>query len=103
MPYKLQFKQEFLEAYKQEYLAIEQEFVILERSNPDFPKGKRFLTLSGTENTNTLIWECEFDSLDELYSAISIMEQSIDHTRLYESQKRYISRIYTSIFRSIES
>lgn len=103
MPYKLQFKQEYQEAYKQEYMALEQEFVVLERSNPKFPKGKRFLTLCGTENTNTLIWECEFESLDELYSAISIMEQSTDHTRLYDLQKRYISRIYTSIFRSIES
>jgi hypothetical protein len=100
MSYKLQFKQEFMEEFKKEFLELEKEFVKLERENDDFPKGKRNIPFCGVDCTNVLIWECEFDSMKELVSAMNLLKQSAEHEKLFELQKKYIVKVYTSIYES---
>lgn len=100
MSYKLQFKQEFIEEFRSEFLELEKEFVKLERENNGFPKGKRSIPFSGLDCTNILIWECEFEDMEKLFSAINILKQNTKHEELYELQKKYIVKAYTSIYES---
>lgn len=55
---KLRFVQRFREEHRDKFLTYEAQFAKLERENSDFPKGRRYLAVTGREPTNTLIWEC---------------------------------------------
>jgi hypothetical protein len=103
MSFKLQFKQEFMEEFRTDFFMFEEEFVKLEMENTCFPKGKRFIPFSASDCSNMLIWECEFDSMEKLITAVKMMKQSQKHEELYELQKKYIIKAYTNIYESFEN
>jgi hypothetical protein len=98
MAYLLRFVQRYRPANKDEFLALEKEFALLERTTAGFPQGRRYLPYSGREPGNTLVWECEFPTLDELRQAMALLGKNETHEALYRRQVPYFIEAYTEIY-----
>ena len=98
MPYKLRFVQRIDQAKKNEFLEIEKEFIKFEKANPHLPQGTRYLPVSGKEPTNTLVWECGFDTLEELTAQLQAIYDDPEHERLLQRQIPYMLDSYTEIY-----
>lgn len=103
MSYKLRFVQEFKQESAREFLAIEKQFENFERDYPGAPKGKRYLAYAGRDASNTLIWECDFPTLEAVYKAQDFLLTDSRHEELFEEQSVYIIKTYTEIYRPFES
>lgn len=100
--YKLIFTQEFEQKNEGAYMALERRFMQFERDNPLAPKGRRFTPYLSGKPQNTLIWECEFDTLEQAIAAKRMLEDDETHTELLEEQIRYFVRSYAEIYRSVD-
>lgn len=100
--YKLRFVQHFKQEYVKEYLAMEKDFEKLEAEAPNFPKGRRYLPVTGREASNTLIWECDFDSLEAAQQALSTLMNDDRHEALFNQQSQYILKTYTEIYKPFD-
>lgn|SRR5665647_1895142 len=103
MGYKLRFVQKFELGRSPEFIAIEKQFAQFEEQYPEFPKGRRYLPLTGMHPSNTLIWECDFDSLDELHKAHQFLMEDNRHEELFRQQAEYMLDAYTEIYRPYDS
>lgn len=103
MSYKLRFVQRFKQENSKEYLEMEKAFEKLETERPGFPKGKRYLPVSGREPSNTLIWECDFDTLEAAQNALSKLMSDDQHEELFNQQSSYIVGTYTEIYKPYNS
>lgn len=103
MVYKLRFVQRFKQHSRNEFLELEKLFIDLERTQTDFPKAKRYIPVTGKEPTNTLIWEAEFASLEDVYNALHILAVSTEHDELFSKQSEYMLDSYTEIYQQFES
>lgn len=102
MPYRLLFVQKYQPSAVQIFFKLEAEFAELERRLPHFPQGRRYQLLSGGEPMNTLVWECEFASLDAVESALKKIADDPTHTALFEKQRPYIVEMRTEIYKTLE-
>ena len=102
MAYKLRFVQRIEQAKKNEFLALEKEFVKLEQSNPRMPQGTRYLPVSGKEPTNTLIWECLFDTLEELTAQLQAIYDAPAHEELLQKQIPFMRDSYAEIYEVLD-
>ena len=98
MAYKLRFVQKIHQAKKNEFLEIERKFITFEKANPHMPQGRRFLPVTGKEPTNTLIWECEFDSLEAVTTQLQAIYDNPEHEMLLEQQIPFMQDSYTEIY-----
>ena len=98
MTYKLRFVQKIDQSKKEEFLAVEREFMKLEKSNPQMPQGTRYLPVSGKEPTNTLIWECCFETLEELTAQLQAIYDNPEHEELLKRQIPFMQDSYTEIY-----
>ena len=98
MAYLLRFVQRFRPESKEEFLALEREFIKLESVNPGLPQGRRYLPFAGREPAHTLIWECEFETLEALNKAFSALEADSLHDKLYRRQVPFFLEAYTEIY-----
>jgi hypothetical protein len=103
MSYKLRFVQKFQPGNSIEFLEIEKQFAGFEEKYPEFPKGKRYLPLTGMHPSNTLIWECDFDTLEELQKAHQFLMGDNRHEELFRKQAQYMIDTYTEIYRPYDS
>lgn len=103
MSYKLRFVQSFRQENIQEYLALEHLFAQMESSNPEFPRGRRYLPYTGKEPSNTLIWECDFESLEKAQEALSFLMNDNRHEELFRQQAKYILGTYTEIYKPFDA
>jgi hypothetical protein len=103
MSYKLRYVQIFKQEFAKEYLAIENKFEAYEQANPEVPKGKRYIPCAGRDASNTLIWECDFSSLEEAQKAQAFFIRDSRHEDLFQQQAKYIDRTYTEIYRPFDS
>lgn len=103
MSYKLRFVQTFKQEYAREYLAIEKQFEDFEKQKPGAPVGKRYIPCSGRDPSNTLIWECEFPTLEEAQKAQAFFLTDSTHEELFQTQVKYIIGTYTEIYRPYDS
>jgi hypothetical protein len=102
MSYILVFVQQYQPSAAQAFLKLEADFKALERRSPQFPQGKRYQLLSGGEPANTLIWECEFASLEDVQNALKKMADDPTHTALFEKQLPYIVETRTEIYKVLD-
>lgn len=102
MTYLLRFVQEFRADCPEKFLSLERKFISLEHDVSDLPKGRRWLPVLGREPKNTLIWECEFESLDAAAAALLSLENNNSHEELLNEQIKYFIRSYAEIYRSME-
>lgn len=98
MPYMLRFVQRFREPDREEFFKLEAQFIALERDIPEFPKGRRYVPFTGREPLNTLIWECEFESLQDVNTALMVLRHDEKHEKLYASQSNFFLDSWTEIF-----
>ena len=93
MRIRLRIIQEFDPAHEREFMELESQFAQLEARRPDFPKGRRWQPIAGPDPTHTLIWEAEFDSLDQAHRALSFFEGDAAHEALAAQQRPYFRRV----------
>ena len=98
MAYKLRFVQKIDQSKKNEFLEIEREFMKFEKANPHMPQGTRYLPVSGKEPTNTLIWECEFNTLEELTAQFQAIYDNPEHEELLAKQVPFMQDSYAEIY-----
>lgn len=97
MAYVLRFVQRFRPADERAFMALEKQFAALERRKRGFPKGRRSRPYAGREPGHTLIWECEFPSLDGAQRALALLSSDPDHERLLKRQLPYFLDAWTEI------
>ncbi len=102
MSYILLLVQQYQPSAAGAFLKLEAEFKELERSTPQFPQGKRYQLLSAGEPTNTILWKCEFDSLDDVQNALKKMADDPTHSALFEKQLPYIVEMRTEIYKVLD-
>ena len=103
MSYKLRFVQIFKQEYAREYLEIEKQFEEFEKKTEGAPKGKRYMPCAGRDPSNTLIWECDFPTLEDAQKAQAFFLTDSAHEDLYLTQVKYIVGTYTEIYRPYDS
>jgi hypothetical protein len=103
MGYKLRYVQIFKQEKAKQYLEIEKQFEKYELENPKVPKGKRFIPCSGRDAMNTLIWECDFSSLEEAQKAQAFFLTDSTHEALFQTQAEFIVGTFTEIYRPFDS
>ncbi len=101
MAYKLRFVQRFQQKNTEAFMELERKFHEYEQKYPEFPKGRRYTPHMGREPENTLIWEAEFDTLEELIKAKQFLENDDRHEDLYRKQVQYFVESYVEIYKSI--
>jgi hypothetical protein len=102
MAYKLRFVQKFVQGKTDAFIELEKKFMALEKEIPAFPKGKRFLPCFSKEPLNTLIWECEFATLEDTVSAQQFLENNGLHKDLFDQQVQYFIESYAEIYKTLE-
>jgi hypothetical protein len=102
MAYVLRFVQRFRAADERRFLALEKQFAALERRHRGFPKGRRLRPYAGREPSHTLVWECEFESLDAAQRGLDRIASSAEHARLLKRQIPYFLEAYTEIYEVLE-
>jgi hypothetical protein len=102
MSYILQFVQKYQPSAAEDFFKLEAQFKELERCSPEFPQGRRFQLLSKGQPTNTMVWEGEFASLDDVQNALKKLADDPTHTALFEKQLPYIVEMRTEIYRVLE-
>jgi len=103
MPYKLRFVQRFQLGNAKKFMEIEKQFAQCEIDYPEFPKGKRYVPHSGIHPSNTLIWECDFDTMEELQKVQAFLKNDDRHEDLFQKQCEYMVDTYTEIYRPYDS
>lgn len=101
MAYLVRFVQRFRPESRVDFLHLEKQFIALEQNTPEFPKGKRYTPFSGREPSNSLIWECEFESLEKATEALRFLEYDQRHEQLYSKQVVYFLDAYTEIYEAL--
>lgn len=101
--YKLRFIQQFELSKTAAFMQIEKKFSIFEKEFPDFPKGKRYVPHIGRQPSNTLIWECDFDSMTALREAHDFLMNDKRHEELFKEQSQYIISTFTEIYKPYDS
>ncbi len=91
----LRFVQRYLPKDRDAFLSLEAQFASMERSRPELPQGRRRQPLSGNRSSNTLIWECEFETLREAESALARLSADPQHEALYRQQAPFIADAVT--------
>jgi hypothetical protein len=102
MPYLLRFVQRYRAADERAFMALERKFAALERGSPGFPRGRRCRPYAGREAAHTLIWECEFPSLEAAQRGLARIEADPDHAQLLRKQTPYFLEAYTEIYEVLE-
>jgi hypothetical protein len=97
MPYVLRFVQRFRPADEAAFLTLERKFAALERRKRGFPRGRRLRPFAGREPSHTLIWECEFPSLEAARRGLARISGDPDHGRLLRRQIPYFLEAWTEI------
>ena len=102
MPFILRFVQRYRAADRDRFMELEAKFVALEKKRDAFPKGRRCQPYSGREPGNTLIWECEFPSLEDAQAALAKMEGDPEHDELFAQQVPFFKDAWTEIYEVLE-
>jgi hypothetical protein len=102
MAYRLRFVQRFRISEEKAFMDLEKCFAELERARVELPKGRRWRPVSGREPVQTLIWECDFDSIDKLHQAQTALACAPEHSRLFEEQSPMMLESFTEIYELLD-
>lgn len=101
MAYVLRFVQRFRAANEAAFMALEAQFAALERRN-GWSRGRRSRPFAGREPGNTLVWECELESLAAVNDALAAMGRDPDHARLLKRQIPFFLDAWTEIYEVLD-
>ncbi|MBL0745308.1 hypothetical protein [Chryseolinea lacunae] len=94
--------QQFDPCHERDFMALEQQFDQLEKSRPDYPKGKRMQPISGGEPLNTLIWQYEFPDLETAYKTLNFFSGDDGHEDLYRQQVAFIRQAKIEFYKTLD-
>jgi len=101
MAYKMRFVQYFNKSESQAFLDLERNFIELEKKTPEMKIGRRFVPVIGREPSNAMIWEADYDSMEEAVAALQIIENNSEHDELLDEQIKYMRDAYVEILREL--
>jgi hypothetical protein len=97
----LRIVQRFQTHKKLDFMALEKQFAALEHQGV-LLKGERMVPLAGREPGNTLIWQARFPDLAAAAEALKFIENSPEHTRLYDQQKEYMEDTWLELYELLD-
>jgi hypothetical protein len=101
MVYKLRFVQTFDKRNEESFWFWERKFMELEEKTPELKVGKRYAPVMGRDATNTMVWEAEYDSLEEATHVLALLENNDEHDELLSRQIVYMRDAYVELYRQI--
>jgi hypothetical protein len=101
MAYVLRLVQRFRAANEAAFMALEPQFAALERRK-GWPRGRRSRPFAGREPGNTLVWECELETLAAVNDAVAAMGRDPDHARLLKLQIPFFLEAWTEIYEVLD-
>jgi len=102
MAFVLRFVQRYRPEDREVFLKLEAKFAAMERRRKGYPKGRRSQPYAGREETSTLIWECEFPTLEAAQKGLAEMAGDAEHEKLYKEQVPYMTEAYTEIYEVLD-
>ena len=99
MAYKMRFVQEFDKKDSEAFWELERKFIELENKTPEMKNGRRFAPVIGRSPVNTMVWEAEFDSLEDAVAALKIIEENNEHDILLNEQIKFMRDNYVEIYK----
>jgi hypothetical protein len=94
--------QRFKAPHEREFMALEREFATLERSRPDYPKGRRLQPIAAGAPCNSLIWEAEFPDLQSARRTLDFFAGDAAHEHLLEQQRPFFEEIRIEFYQNLE-
>lgn len=94
--------QQFDPAQENDFMVLEKQFAALEKGRTDFPKGTRLQPISAGEPINTLIWQCEFTSIDEAHKALDFFSGDEKHEELFRQQVNYMKQAKIEFYKILD-
>lgn len=102
MAYLLRFVQRFRPADEHVFMELERQFAALECQPGGMPRGRRYQPYSAREPRHTLIWQCEFPSIEEVNKALAGFAASQEHDRLFAEVAPTMIDTYTEIYEVLD-
>jgi len=102
MSVTMRILQEYDVRKEREFLALERQFAELERKRPDYPKGRRMKPLAAPQACNTLVWQCEFPTLEEARATLSFFEGDPAHEELFRKQVEYFKNVRVEFYENLD-
>jgi len=101
MAYKMRFIQYFDKRDSRAFLDLERNFIELEKKTPEMKCGRRFVPVIGREPSNAMIWEADYDSMEEAAAALRIIEENAEHDELLDEQIKFMRDAYVEILKEL--
>ena len=101
MAYVLRFVQRFRAKDEPAFMALERRFAALERRK-GWPSGRRSRPFAGREPANTLVWECELPTLEEVNRTLATLGRDPDHARLLKRQIPFFLEAWTEVYEVLD-
>ena len=101
MAYVLRFVQRFRAKDDAAFMALEARFADLERRK-GWPEGRRSRPFAGREPGNTLVWEREFPTLEEVNCTLATLGRDPDHARLLKRQIPFFLEAWTEVYEVLD-
>ncbi|MFO7447853.1 MAG: hypothetical protein R6W90_15935 [Ignavibacteriaceae bacterium] len=102
MSITMRIMQQFDATKEKEFMELEKKFAELERSRPDFPKGKRMQPVSAAEPCNTLIWECTYPNIEDAYKTLDFFNGDSSHEVLLDKQLPFFKQVKIEFYKNLE-
>jgi hypothetical protein len=97
----LRIVQRFQSSKRQEFMALEKQFAVLEHQGI-LPRGERMSPLARREPGNTLIWQQRFDSLQAAEKALQAFDCSAEHAELFNQQKHFMEDTWVEFYEVLD-
>ncbi len=102
MSITMRIMQQFDATKENEFMELEKKFAELERSRPDFPKGTRLQPISASEPCNTLIWQCEFPTIQRAYEVLDFFSGDASHEKLLKGQLPFFKQVRIEFYKNLD-
>jgi hypothetical protein len=94
--------QQFDPGHEQEFMDLEKKFDELEKSRPDFPKGKRMQPVAAREPNNTLIWQHEFPDIQSAHKTLDFFNGDEKHEILFRKQVPFMKQVRVEFYKVLD-
>jgi hypothetical protein len=94
--------QQFDAANEAAFMELEMAFAELERTRRDFPIGKRMQPIASAEPCNTLIWQCEFPTIEAAHATLAFFNGDPDHEALLVKQLPFFRQVRVEFLKNLE-
>ena len=93
MVYKMRFVQSYDKRDEAAFLALEKRFIELEEKTENLKKGRRYVSV--------MVWEAEYDSMEEAVRALKAIQENPEHDALLEKQVCFMRDSYVELYQQI--